>query len=339
MTTSLLAKLDRSRLTVGVAVQTCSFDRLNTLEAALQMISLASYVPAQTAIVVDGNPPLLDHLRAIKPPLADIVTASLGPGVSRARNTAAQLLETDIIVYLDDDAIPDVDWLSSMVSTLCKQGVVGVGGKVLPLFESDKYYLPAELYWVVGCTYKGHPAREGPITRPLGTTMAFRRRELLAVGGFNPSFGPRHGRKASSNEELALAIEIRARYGEGRIWYQPDAVVHHKVPPSRCTLPYLLRRSWVEGVSKAEVTLAMPLQTLKYDTQYLWGTAVPSVGFYAVHRDFHSSVRVASAIITTSIGFMFGWLKAKVISQRSKQFYRHETTDFPVISHNLGDEQ
>ena len=78
-----------------------------------------------------------------------------------------------------------------------------------------------------------------------------------AVGGFSTAIGRNvQGRKSRplGCEETEFCIRLAQRRPESVLMFEPDAVIHHKVPAARCTLAYLRRRCYAEGLSKALVT-------------------------------------------------------------------------------------
>jgi glycosyltransferase involved in cell wall biosynthesis len=208
-----------------------------------------------------------------------MVVMSDGRGVSDARNTGASKCDSEILVFIDDDVAPERNWLGALTETLCADSVAGAGGNVLPDYEDGARELPCEILWLVGCTYRGHPKGHVPITRPIGSTMAFRRDVFVSVGGFNARFGPsgQEQRRRSSNEELVISESIRQRFGLDVIRYQPESIVYHLVPASRTTLRFMVQRSWVEGTSKADVRSTYSSGVLRHDQQYLSSTMIPGM--------------------------------------------------------------
>ena len=86
----------------------------------------------------------------------------------------------------------------------------------MPEWQADRRWLPDELLWIVGCTYRGHRTDPGPIRNPIGCNMAFRREELTAVGAFSTEFGEarqrtRHLRR--NRGVLAPRASLRPRPG------------------------------------------------------------------------------------------------------------------------------
>jgi hypothetical protein len=154
----------------------------------------------------------------------------------------------------------------------------------------------------VGCTYRGHPTTAQPITRPIACNMAARREALLDAGGFPVEFGPSGPKpKNHSNEEIALAVQLRRRYGRNSIWYTPDAVVRHFVPAARTTWTYLWQRCVAEGISKADVRMRYGPAAMGFDRSYARRTLVPAIARYAA-AGVRRGDRLAGARAVASAG-------------------------------------
>src|ERR1035437_2221120 len=306
-TMSTLSKLDPHVVRVAVIVPTYSAGRLETLRKCPTGILDNVRHPDEIIVVVDSNPSLFEFLDNEVHDSDVMVVLSDGSGVSAARNTGANKCDSEILVFIDDDVVPDRNWLGAMTETLCAESVAGAGGNILTDYEEGARQLPPELLWMLGCTYSGHPKGHVPITRPIGSTMAFRKDVFLAVGGFNSRFGPVGGRKSRSNEELVLSESIRQRCGPGAIRYQPEAIVYHRVPVSRTTLRFLVLRSWVEGTSKADVRSFYFAGVLQYDQQYLFGTMIPNMLRY-LSSGSRSGMKAGFQLIlvsgVTAVGFL-----------------------------------
>ena len=240
------------RVSVAVVVCTASAEREALLRACVQSLISGIRAPDEILVVVDQNPALLTQLGRWLPPTARLLRTER-PGNSEARNVGIHAATSDVVAFIDDDAAAEAGWLSSLIEPFePPQHLLGAGGAVVPQWATDRRWLPDELLWLVGCTYGGHREDPGPIRNPIGCNMAFRRRELVAIGGFAADFGKR-GDALVICDETEVALRLERAYGQGRIRYVPAARVHHFVPAARIGWKPLVLRCVSEGLSKGRL--------------------------------------------------------------------------------------
>ena len=266
---------------VSVVVCTHTERRYALVRECLNSVAANTVRPHELMVVVDSNPALLERLRA-DPSVDARILASTGRGVSAARNTGVAAATGEFVAFIDDDAVAEPDWLHELCRPFENPAIVAAGGRIVPRWERPNRLLPDEMLWAVGSTYAGHPVLPQAITRPVGCNMAANRNALDKVGGFPIEFGPSGPAvKSHSNEEIALALQLRAVFGERCIWYAPAALVRHFVPVERGTWGYLWRRCRAEGVSKADVRMRYGAAALGFDRGYARRTLLPAIGRYA----------------------------------------------------------
>ena len=178
-------------------------------------------------------------------------------GVSRARNAGWRAARALLVAYLDDDAIAAPDWLARAVSGFAKlEPRPGcLGGPVIPIWEAPRpAWLPNALlpYLTVLELDQG----PGPMPRGkflYGTNSVFPRERLLAeIGGFPAGLGP-IGSWHRSGEDTFVQKQLRERGLQ--LWYDPDLRVQHHVPAERLSRSWVLRRLYLEGLSRARQRL------------------------------------------------------------------------------------
>jgi cellulose synthase/poly-beta-1,6-N-acetylglucosamine synthase-like glycosyltransferase len=156
-------------------------------------------------------------------------------GLSRARNTGARACHTQIVVFLDDDAIPEPNWLSELVREFDDPMVMAVTGRILPLsVESEEERILAQL----GGSDIGGQGRKVDKQTPAwfeityfgglgsGGNMAIRRRMFDEWPGFDVRLG--RGVSMHSGEDNYAFFSI-ANLGY-RVVYAPEAIVRHPYP-------------------------------------------------------------------------------------------------------------
>jgi glucosyl-dolichyl phosphate glucuronosyltransferase len=142
---------------IGVVICTFSDARWSALQEAVASVLRQSRPPDELAVVIDHNDVLLARARDAFPDA--LVVASEAPaGLSGARDTGVRQLRSDIVAFLDDDACAEPDWLQTILAAFDDGRVIAVGGWVEPRWEDGApRWLAPELYWVVGCSYRGLP--------------------------------------------------------------------------------------------------------------------------------------------------------------------------------------
>jgi GT2 family glycosyltransferase len=229
-----------TRVDVSVAVIVCTAGREVQLERGVR--SLLSQRRADLeVIVVDNRParggawPTLAPLLAADERLRYV--AEPRPGLSVARNRGVSESEADIVAFTDDDVVADPGWLDWLLEPFREPAVSVSCGMVLPLAlrnESQKLF---ERY---GGFSKGLRRRSydlelgqapGRLLYPfingvvgVGNSMAFRRTELVAGGGFDPALGA--GSPGRAGEETCAFSSAILR--GARLVYEPRAVCWHE---------------------------------------------------------------------------------------------------------------
>jgi GT2 family glycosyltransferase len=240
---------------LSISVVICAYDleRWKELAAAVQSCRRQTLVPDQVIVVVDHNEEL--HQKALLEFDEVVVLANRsGKGLSGARNTGVGSATGEVIAFLDDDACAEADWLEHLTTPLGDPSIAGVGGWIVPEWDTaPPAWFPEAFYWVIGCSFSDLPPTNARLRNPFGANMAIRRRVFTQVGGFSSGLG-RIGKVPLGCEETELCIRYTASYPDERFVMVREAVVHHRVPASRLTWHYFWTRCWAEGISKAAVT-------------------------------------------------------------------------------------
>lgn len=295
---------------ISVVVCCYTLDRWNDLVAAIGSLRVQSHRPCEVVVVVDNNATMSSRARRVLPGVR-VVDSAGGRGLSAARNTGVAAARGEIVAFLDDDAVAAPDWLEHLAAPYADETVVAVGGRVIARWDTVRpRWMPPTFDWVVGCTYEGHPATATEVRNPIGANMSVRRSVVERLGGFRLGIG-REGGGAAGCEETELCIRIRQLIPAARVWYEPAAVVWHRVPVTRATWKYFRSRCVAEGRSKARVArLVGHVDALASERDYV-RRAVPKavVGdvLTALAGD-PAGLRRASAIVAgtllTGVGYL-----------------------------------
>lgn len=244
------------QLDVSVVICAYTEHRWDDLVIAVKSVKHQTLSAHEIIVVIDHNPSLLERAQTDLPETL-IVENSEPRGLSGARNSGIAVARGDIIAFLDDDAQAAPDWLEHLLASYDRPNVIGVGGKIVPVWQNGRPgWFPEEFDWVIGCTYRGHSEIAGPVRNLIGANMSIRRDAFDKVGDF------RIGRIGSlslgqENDETELCIRIGYVYPSQSIMFNPAAVVYHKVSLSRENWLYFIKRCYSEGISKARLSHTM----------------------------------------------------------------------------------
>lgn len=158
-------------------------------------------------------------------------------GVSYARNRTVELAtkEADYIAFIDDDEVPDPNWLDELLIAQEEYSADVVSGPVYPLFD-DKSLLPD---WVEkGGFFSPLELKTGSSLNAAFTNNVLVNATLLR--GLKIVFDPRFAIKGSEDTHLFMRLR---KMGAQIIWTN-EAIVFEHIPPSRTNLKWLLDRGF-----------------------------------------------------------------------------------------------
>jgi len=249
---------------VSVIVCTYSIDLLPDTIACINSLVNQSLDDKEILLVMDRNEKLYQELKCLIPPSIEIIINEK-PGLSQARNTGIMHAKGEILVFIDDDAVADRNYLFNLLKNYEDSSVIGAGGKILP---KQKPNYPEELYWIGGFTYKGYPEKRCYVRNVLGCNMSFRRDVFAKAGFFDTKMG-RIGRKLVTAEETEFSMRALHAFPDGNIVYDPMAVVYHKNHEYRQTVSYIIKRAYYEGRAKSHIRKMHEKDALSTEHSYL----------------------------------------------------------------------
>lgn len=241
-------------LSVSVVICAHTERRWDDTLAAAASVRDQSYAVKELIVVVDHNRPLYERLKSALPETMVVENREL-QGLSGGKNTGIAMATGEVVAFLDDDAVADVDWLKFMIDSYKERGVVGVGGLTLPKWDTRRpTWFPKEFDWVVGCTYVGMAERGGPVRNLLGGNATFLREVFGQVGGFRSGIGRAQGKRPLGCEETEFCIRLNQQMPGTVLLYDNRAKIWHRVAAERSRFAYYRSRCYAEGLSKAMVT-------------------------------------------------------------------------------------
>ena len=105
----------------------CTRNRPTELGRCLEGVARLRY--SNFDVLVVDNAPTDDRAREVAACWHARYIAEPVVGLSRARNRGARACDTDIVAFLDDDSIPEPEWLSRLVREFKNPSVMAVTGR------------------------------------------------------------------------------------------------------------------------------------------------------------------------------------------------------------------
>ncbi|MCE5333526.1 MAG: glycosyltransferase [Desulfobacteraceae bacterium] len=196
----------------AISVAVCTYNGSRTIRDTLEGLKKVDYPNFEVIVVNDGS---TDHTESIAKEYGFRVISIPNGGLSNARNVGMRAAKGEIVAYIDDDAIPDPQWLTYLAATFLTTDHVGVGGPNIP---------PADDGPIAECVAN---SPGGPVHVLLtdemaehipGCNMAFRKAALEAIDGCDATF-----RIAGDDVDLCWRLQQQG----WTLGFNPAAMVWH----------------------------------------------------------------------------------------------------------------
>jgi hypothetical protein len=164
--------------------------------------------------------------------------------LGKARNLGFQEAKSPVVAYLDDDAIADEGWLTSLSDDFTS--LVDFAGQTGPVApngswdEASEWLHPA----VANQLFSLVPDRPASVEmhypeNPMGCNMAFKRDFLLQSGGFAPNI---------QSYDEASVVWPAMKQGH-RFFFNRNMRARHRVDPGRLAPQFLWRKFRAQGAA------------------------------------------------------------------------------------------
>ena len=246
-----------------ISVIICTYNRDKYIYNVLQSLAQGTLGPDGYEIVlVDNN--CTDNTRSeVERFCYDYPQVSLryfvetNQGLSHARNRGIKESKGDILVYVDDDATVNPEYLKTYADWFESHPETdAAGGPIIPHYETGSepkwmtYFIKRLL---TGYLYFGDNAKPFPGDNyPGGGNAAYRSRVFEKVGLYNVELG-RNGDNLGGGEEKDIFDKMKR---EGmQFVYLPDAILYHSIPGYKLEADFFNRLTTGIGQSERARTL------------------------------------------------------------------------------------
>ena len=218
----------------------CTCDRPESLRKLLSaLLPQANAHRCATVIVDNGMRSSQAVVASFQPEMPVVYERISQPGLVSARNRAMSLAlatHPEYLAFIDDDEVPEADWLANLIGRAEQTGADIIGGPVVPLFEAapPQWAVAGDFFSKSGAS----PGTENLLLRVSSISSDesdWFRKEFNFSGGEDHEFLSR----LIANGAVNVVAEA--------------AIVHEAVPTSRMRRRYIWRRGLRDGVTIAQI--------------------------------------------------------------------------------------
>jgi succinoglycan biosynthesis protein ExoM len=233
----------------ATVIAVLTYERNDDLLLAIPVLlrEAATISPPATVLVIDNNP---DGRAA--PAVAPLAPQGVRyvhepkPGIAAARNRALRDAGSRFLVFIDDDMHPNQGWLAALRATQRASGAALVAGPVISEYDAE----PED--WVLAGRFfiRRRLATGTPLEVAATNNMLL---DLDQIRRHGVTFDDRFGLLGGSDHLFTRSL---AQRGALMVWCD-EAITIDRVPVSRLTRTWVLRRAFRLGNSESLVTVAL----------------------------------------------------------------------------------
>lgn len=270
----------------------CTYNREKYIGPLLESIAKNDYPTSDYELVLvdnnctDNTKGVCEQFATTHPEIRLRYVVETEQGLSAARNKGIKEAEGDIIIYVDDDALVDTDYIRIYAEhfAACPE-TMAAGGPIEPLYETEepKWMSPYTRALLTAWMNYGDKVREYPNGRyPGGGNAAYRKVVFDKVGLFNTELG-RKGSALLASEEKDIFDKMKAQGMQ--VLYLPTPVLHHIIPQAKLEEDYFnlltlqigrSERMRTRAISKGKYFKRLFSEGIK------WGGTLALLGIYTL---------------------------------------------------------
>lgn len=168
--------------------------------------------------------------------------------LSFARNYGVTHAKNRYVLFCDVDCVLEQNWIEAIVATFVEEKVAIVGTKIIPAWETKSAWFHASKY--IQEFYSLLSLGNGRVSVPkvIGASFAIDKELLQDEAYFNENLGRKSGTLLGGEETELCA---RALQNGHQVAYTGRTHANHMVSTERMQLPWLFRRAYYGGYSRA----------------------------------------------------------------------------------------
>lgn len=222
-----------------VTIAVLTYQREHLLEQLIAALyDQADSVSHDVSLLVVDNSPAATAQLFVQPLLrsGDRYVHEPRPGISAGRNRCLDEATDGLLVFVDDDEVPEPRWLQELVGSWQRHRSAAVTGPVVPVFDQEP-----SAFVRAGRFFDPEPFKDGQVVRAAATNNLLL--NMRVVRGEGVRFPDQFGVTGGSDTVFTKQLIKRGH----RVVWCAGAVVRERIPVERTTTEWVLRRSFRVG--------------------------------------------------------------------------------------------
>jgi glycosyltransferase involved in cell wall biosynthesis len=238
-----------------ISIIVCTYNRQKYLAEVLESIkNQSSAKDLYETIVINNNSTdntlkVCEQFKTENPELNFRFFTETKQGLSHAKNRGIEEAKGDFIVFVDDDAFVNeqyIEKISIFINSVPEVKVIG--GKIIPVYEEKPNWISPYLEPIFGKLDMGESITLFTGKNfPFGGNSGAAKDVFEKFGNFNPELG-RKGDKMLASEEKDFYARIKS--AKIKMYYLPDMILYHHAPKERTT-PEFIKKQAI-GIGQSE---------------------------------------------------------------------------------------
>lgn len=172
-------------------------------------------------------------------------------GRSRALNAGVRAAHGELLLFTDDDAVPDPGWIGAHVDWFrqCDDRPAMAVGPIRPVMTDLgpwPAWFPTSALPDVPSLDHGRSRHLGALEYGWGANLAIPADVFARIGPWEEDIGNVGTTRRDDFEDTEF--QDRVRQAGGSVWFCDDAIVFHRVPPDRLTPRAVIRSAHARGI-------------------------------------------------------------------------------------------
>jgi glycosyltransferase involved in cell wall biosynthesis len=168
--------------------------------------------------------------------------------LSYARNEAIRLCTTELLFYIDTDAVAEPNWAIELITAMNANNAAIAGGKIIPKWHKSPGFLQRSGLILEQYSMLDLGDEVVRVKKVIGASFAINLKLLSSLAHFDEELGRQNGKLLGGEETQMCADAIQKGLS---VIYVGTAAVHHQVMPERVSFRWIAKRMYYGGYSRA----------------------------------------------------------------------------------------